>query len=167
MGAKGKYKYWLTPEGLGKLVEWARDGLSDKDIYTNIGISKDTFYQWYKLYADFSDTLTRGRSQSTNIIENAIFLRAQTQIVRVKKPIKIRIVEYDDKGKKKCEREEVQLVEQEEVIPGDTKAAQLWLINRRSEKWREKPEPAPEKPDMPVVNVSFKGLKREGADDIK
>lgn len=28
--AKGKYEYWLIPEGLLKLEGWARDGLSDE-----------------------------------------------------------------------------------------------------------------------------------------
>lgn len=27
--AKGKYEYWLTPEGLLQLEGWARDGLTE------------------------------------------------------------------------------------------------------------------------------------------
>ena len=38
--AKGKYEYWLTPEGLIKLEGWARDGLTDEQIAVNIGVNR-------------------------------------------------------------------------------------------------------------------------------
>ena len=58
--AKGKYEYWLTPEGLLKLEGWARDGLTDeqiaqKDVYKRQifdqlckkgGFSKKAFLSW-------------------------------------------------------------------------------------------------------------------------
>ena len=57
--AKGKYQEWLTPEGLLKIEGWARDGLTDEQIATNIGISRDTLYRWKNEYSDISDTLKR------------------------------------------------------------------------------------------------------------
>ena len=39
---------------------WARDGLTDEQIAKNIGISKQTFYDWKKKYAEFSDSLKNG-----------------------------------------------------------------------------------------------------------
>lgn len=44
--AKGKYEYWLTPEGLLKLEGWARDGLTDEQIAHNMGISRSTLNKW-------------------------------------------------------------------------------------------------------------------------
>ena len=58
--AKGKYKYWLTPEGLLKLEGWTRDGLTEEQIAGNMGISRSTLNEWKKLYPDISDTLKRG-----------------------------------------------------------------------------------------------------------
>ena len=55
--AKGKYKYWLTPEGLLKLEGWTRDGLTEEQIASNMGISRSTLNEWKKLYPDISDTL--------------------------------------------------------------------------------------------------------------
>ena len=53
--AKGKYKYWLTPEGLLKLEGWTRDGLTEEQIAGNMGISRSTLNEWKKLYPDISD----------------------------------------------------------------------------------------------------------------
>ena len=50
--AKGKYEYWLTPEGLLRLEAWARDGLTDEQISQNIGIHRDTLNDWKKRYSD-------------------------------------------------------------------------------------------------------------------
>ena len=47
--AKGKYKYWLTPEGLLKLEGWTRDGLTEEQIAGNMGISRSTLNEWKKL----------------------------------------------------------------------------------------------------------------------
>ena len=57
--AKGKYEYWLTPEGLLELEGWARDGLTDEQIAYNIGISRSTLNSWKDKYQDISDTLKR------------------------------------------------------------------------------------------------------------
>ena len=59
--AKGKYEYWLTPEGLIKLEGWARDGLTDEQIAVNIGVNRDTLYRWKKAYSDISDALKKGK----------------------------------------------------------------------------------------------------------
>lgn len=63
--AKGKYKYWLTPEGLLKLEGWTRDGLTEEQIAGNMGISRSTLNEWKKLYPDISDTLKRGKRRSS------------------------------------------------------------------------------------------------------
>lgn len=46
--AKGKYHEWLEPDNLLLLQAWARDGLTDEQIATNIGINRDTLYNWKK-----------------------------------------------------------------------------------------------------------------------
>lgn len=44
--AKGKYQEWLELEGLLKLEGWARDGLTDEQISSNMGITTSTLYVW-------------------------------------------------------------------------------------------------------------------------
>ena len=138
--AKGKYRDWLKPENLDKILEWSRDGLTDKQISDNMGIGHTAFYAWLKKYPEMADVLTRGRAQATDVVENALFERAQTKVVKVMHAFKVKVVDYED-GKKSKEREEMKLVEEEEVVPGDTKAAIYWLSNRRGSKWKSNPEP--------------------------
>lgn len=59
------------------LVEgWARDGLTDEQIANNLGISKDTFYQYKKKYPDFSDSLKKGKEYIDFEVENALLRNA-------------------------------------------------------------------------------------------
>ena len=74
--AKGKYEYWLTPEGLLKLEGWARDGLTDEQIAENMGISRSTLNAWKDKYSDISDTLKKGKEVVDRQVENALLKRA-------------------------------------------------------------------------------------------
>lgn len=59
------------------LVEgWARDGLTDEQIAENLGISKDTFYQYKKKYPDFSDSIKKGKEVVDFEVENALLQNA-------------------------------------------------------------------------------------------
>ena len=74
--ARGKYKQWLTKEGLILIEGWARDGLTDVQIAKKIGISKQTFYDWQKRYPDFSDSLKKGKEIVDRQVENALLKKA-------------------------------------------------------------------------------------------
>ena len=69
--ASGKYQEWLTEEGLLKIEGWARDGLTNEQIASNIGINRDTLYTWIKKYPDISDTLKKGKEVIDRQVENA------------------------------------------------------------------------------------------------
>ena len=125
--AKGKYEYWLTPEGLLKLEGWARDGLTDEQIAQNIRISRETLYAWKKKYPDISDALKRGKEIVDRQVENALLKRALGY-------------EYEE-VKKKFEGGIIteKTVTKKEVIP-DVTAQIFWLKNRKPDKWRDKPD---------------------------
>lgn len=75
---KHKYEYWLTDTGLTILEQYGRDGLTDAQIYHNMGISKDSFYDWKKTeecQAIF-DRIKKGRLEGTYMVENALFQSA-------------------------------------------------------------------------------------------
>lgn len=74
--AKGKYQYWLTPEGLTLLEGWARDGLTDEQISKKCGISRETLHQWKNKYSDISDTLKKGKEIIDYQVENALLSAA-------------------------------------------------------------------------------------------
>lgn len=131
--AKGKYEYWLTPEGLLKLEAWARDGLTDEQIAGNMGISRSTLNEWKKNYRDISDTLKKGKEVVDIQVENALLKRALGY-------------SYDEVTKEICENAvtgqmemRVTKVVTKEVQP-DTTAQIFWLKNREPEKWRDRQE---------------------------
>ena len=74
--AKGKYEDWLQQDNLILLQGWARDGLTDEQIANNMGISKQTLYDWKKKYTDFSDALKKGKEVIDYQVENALLQKA-------------------------------------------------------------------------------------------
>ena len=63
--AKGKYEYWLTPDGLTRLEAYARDGLIDEQIAKNMGITATTLYDWKNKFPLISEALKRGKEVVT------------------------------------------------------------------------------------------------------
>lgn len=118
--AKSKYFTHVEPKLI--LIEgWARDGLTDEQIYNNLGISKDSFYKYKKQYSDFSDSLKKGKEIVDYEVENALLKRALGY-------------EYDEITYENGE--EVKRVTKQ-VAP-DTTAQIFWLKNRKADKWRDK-----------------------------
>lgn len=76
MAGNGKYKYWISKEGLLLLECWARDGLSDVQIASNMNISRSTLNKWKKKYSDISDTLKKGKEIVDYEVENALLQSA-------------------------------------------------------------------------------------------
>lgn len=118
-----KYTYWLTEEGLLLIEGWARDGLTDKQISKNIGISESTLNDWKKKFPEFSESLKQSKEIADRQVENALRKTAlgfyyeedmvtnQGDVVRVKKYSK-----------------------------PNTTAQIFWLKNRKPADWRDKQE---------------------------
>lgn len=136
--AKGKYREWLTPDGLLLLEGWARDGLTDEQIAKNVGITAKTLYEWENAYSEIRDALKKGKAPVDIEVENALLKKALGFTVKVLKPIKIRTKkQLKDKGT--IEEEHIEYAEEEVYIPPDTTAQIFWLKNRKPSKWRDKP----------------------------
>ena len=136
--AKGKYKEWLTEESLLRLEAWARDGLTDEQIADNIGIRRETLYDWKKKYPHISNALKRGKDVVDIQVENALLNKAQGITKTLIKPIKIKTVTYEN-GKRVKEEEHIEYAEEEVFVPPDTVAQIFWLKNRKPNTWKDKP----------------------------
>lgn len=122
--AKGKYEYWLSPDGLLLLEAYARDGLTDEQIAKNLDITPSTLYEWKRRYSEISEALKKGKEVVDIEVENALLKRALGYSYEEKK------VEVSEEGTKVTKTIK-------EVIP-DTTAQIFWLKNRRPEQWRDK-----------------------------
>ena len=116
-GRKGKYGEWITEEGLKKLEEWAKAGLTDVQIAHNMGIAPGTLYEWKNRFPEIDEALKKGKEVVDLEVENALLKRAlgydyeETKI----------IVETD--GRKRIERVK-------KHVPPDITAQIFWLKNR-------------------------------------
>lgn len=135
--AKGKYEYWLEPEGLLKLEGWARDGLTDEQIAQNMGIGNRTLYEWKQKYPQISQSLKKGKEVVDREVENALLRKALGFKETVRKAIKCKSVRYDN-GKRIEEKEHIEYADEEVYVPPDTTAQIFWLKNRRPDKWKDK-----------------------------
>lgn len=122
--AKGKYQQWLEPDNLLLLQAWARDGFTDEQIATKIGISKQTFYDWKKKYPDFSDSLKKGKEIVDIQVENALLKRA----------LGYEYVDYSEE----CSEDGIKKKKTVKHVIPDTTAQIFWLKNRRPDLWRDK-----------------------------
>lgn len=157
--AKGKYEYWLEPEGLQKIEGWARNGLTDEQIAKNMGIAYSTFRVWKGKHEALSAALKNGKEVVDLQVENALYERAIGGVRQVKKTFKVKHSYYDEQGRK-CEKEELTVGVDEVYVPGDTVAQIFWLKNRKPEEWRDK---VPSKDDRKEQKARIAKLKAEAA----
>ncbi len=117
-----KYTDWVTEEGLLMISGWARDGLTDKDIAYNMGVSERTLTDWKKRFSAISSVLKESKEVADRRVENALHKTA--------------IGFY---------YEEDMVTNQGEVVSvrkyskPNTTAQIFWLKNRKSE-WSDKQE---------------------------
>ncbi|MEG1705071.1 MAG: transposase [Clostridia bacterium] len=130
--AKSKYETHVLPY-FEMIKAWCRDGASDEFIYTNLKISKDSFYEYKKKHSDFSDTLKDSKEIIDAKVENALLKRALGY-------------KFDEITKERAidpttarEHVIVTKIVTKEVQP-DTTAQIFWLKNRKSNVWRDKQE---------------------------
>ncbi len=138
--AKGKYQEWLTKEGLLRLQGWARDGLTDEQIATNMGITRSTLYEWKNKYSDISDALKEGKEVVDRQVENALLKSALGYM-------------YDEVTEER--RDDMLVVTKvvhKEVQPNTT-AQIFWLKNRKRSEWRDRVENAITGADGGAVKV--------------
>ena len=74
--SKVKIEDFKTKEGLAILEGYARQGLTDEQIFKRIGIGKTQFYEWLKKEPNISNAIKRGRMPANAQIENSLFKKA-------------------------------------------------------------------------------------------
>ena len=129
--AKGKYHGWLEEDKLILIEGWARSGLTDEQIAHNIGIRRETLYDWINKHPNISNALKKGKEVADFEVENAMFKAA---LGYEHEEVKTYMEEYEN-GKKKKKVEKTK----KHVAPNVT-AQIFWLKNRKSSTWRDRTE---------------------------
>ena len=125
--AIGKYKEWLTEDGLLLLRKWARNGLTDEQIAENMGIGRTTFYAWKEKYADIRDALKKTKDIYDSEVEEALEKAALGYYV------------WEEEWRRDPDTGDMVMFKKEKKwIKPDTTAQIFWLKNRDRQHWRDK-----------------------------
>lgn len=130
MGRKGKY-YTNVKPNLELVKAMCRDGATDEEIYTRLGITSSTFYEYKKKYSEFSETLKESKELIDIKVENALLKRALGYNY-VETTKKIVLNKTTDKYELRVTKEVTK-----EMQP-DTTAQIFWLKNRKPTEWRDR-----------------------------
>jgi transposase-like protein len=127
--AAGKYRDWLTEDGLARIEQWAREGMTDEKIARKMGINPATLYKWQNSYGEISEALKKGKAPVDIQVENALLKRALGYDYE---EVMTEVVEMPDGSKRRHIKKTTK-----QVVP-DVTAQIYWLNNRRPDRWRAK-----------------------------
>lgn len=74
--AKTTYKDWETDEKILLLQGWARNGLTNEQIASNMDIVVSTLWEWRKKSPKISNALKIGKDEADIQVENALYKAA-------------------------------------------------------------------------------------------
>ena len=131
--AKGKYHYWLTPEGLLLIEGWARDGLTDEEIAKNMEIGIRTLYDWEKRFPQILQSIKKNKEVADRCVEDALFRKATGYKAK-------EVTRERQWNRSTGQYEMVTVKEVEKDVAPDTTAQIFWLKNRKPDQWRDKRE---------------------------
>ena len=80
----------------------------------------------------------------------------------VAKAVKLKEVEYDERGRRIREVERVEMAEETVYVPADTAAIRFFLTNRAPEKWKNKTELAADPETREGVEEFLRSLSEGG-----
>lgn len=75
-GRRNKYYSHVEPR-LDEVLAWLRKGLSEEEVYTNLGVSKTSWYNYKQQHVELVDTIQKGKKCQIAITENTLFNMAQ------------------------------------------------------------------------------------------
>lgn len=113
--------YWTEGEGLLEVKKWIADGLFDKQIAKNIGISQKTLVQWKEKYETFRNVFNVGRGIAG--------LEVVSALVKSAKGYYIQEQVLDNKGNKRVIRK---------WVPGSVPAQIFLAKNWLPEEYKDK-----------------------------
>jgi hypothetical protein len=124
-----KSKWPQVQEKLMLIEKWARDGLTEEQICTNIGVGVNAFNVYKKQHEELRESLKKGKEIIITEIENALIKRAIGYDVE---EVKTSIRMIDGKETKYTEKSR-------KHIPPDVGACAILLKNKDRGNWSDNP----------------------------
>lgn len=135
---QGKFETHVRPR-IEDIVMWARNNVTEEEMAKNLHVSQNTFRKYKREHEILRKALSIGRSTADAMVENALHKKATGYYVKSEKPIKVKEVYFDEKGRK-CEKEKIEVTLVDEYIEPDVGAQKYYLNNRLPELWKNKIE---------------------------
>lgn len=139
MARKSNYELKIVPN-FALIRAWKRDGLTDEEICTNLGIKKSAFYNYKNLHPEFRELLRFDRELTDAEVENQALDNAKGYFYEEEQVAMRKEKYYDDDGNVIKELTFPEIVKVRKRKLPDQHAAQWWLKNRMPGKWKDKQE---------------------------
>ena len=128
--------YWVTKvlPKIHLVRGWARNGLTNDEIASNLGISMTTFYRFAIEHDQMKETLRSAREDAEIIMENALYKRG----------IGFKYREVTRERRQNEETEDWEMVITKTVsknVVGDVGAQTYWLEHRAPRRWEKNVSP--------------------------
>ena len=148
MGRKSIFWTQIAPH-MDNIAEWANAGATKAEIAKRLGVAPSSVRKFCALgekgderYKAFAAAFAQACAVADDAVENALYKTATGYKEQVLKHYKVKVVEYDDAGRRVAEREELREAYDEVAFPANVSAQQFWLTNRQPERWKRQPEAA-------------------------
>lgn len=123
-----KYHNVVYPEVVKNL---AKTGKTNSEIAKILGINIDTLYEWKNKHKAFSDALIEGKRSVDDLVEASMLKSAVGHKVYETHTVQA----FDKDGNV------IDLVKTiEKQVVGNVRAQEIWLMNRRPDKWKGQPK---------------------------
>lgn len=150
MARKSKY----TPELVKQLIGLLRNGNTDVDACSRVGISKDTFYEWIKSKPDFSDAVSRARAETRHLAVKA--WRSWLKPFEVTEKSTDTFTETRlDKNGNPYDYVRTTVTETVKTMAPDWKAAEAYLKRRDPENWGDRMDVTSGGDKIPIAVVKM------------
>lgn len=144
-GKRGRKDLWdeLNMESRLKTIEgWAKNGMTNEEMYNALNVSKDVFYRWRKEKPEFKAALMKGKFESNGEILNSAFKQATGYYQTVTEPFKVKTFEeFVDPETGRTSLEEVEVIidhTYNKFFPPTTAMAIFMLKNRIPADYKDK-----------------------------
>lgn len=132
-GRNPLYSEWITEDGLLQITSWAREGLSDKEIAQQIGVTPRTFSEWKYRFPSISSSIKKARAPMKEKGLQGFFSRTCWQTVTETKK------EYITDKEGNITGNSIKVVETTKVIPPDSAILIFAVKNWFPNMYRDRP----------------------------